>query len=158
MAVDTAYQEAVRRIDRARQDGVTELYLSGMGLTEVPSVLGQLTGLQVLDLWRNQISSIPSVLGQLTGLQELKLSRNQISSIPSVLGQLRRLRQLDLDSNQISSIPSVLGQLRRLEILSLDNNPLNPQFATAYSQGTDVLLQYLRSIAPDPARSKEAKR
>ncbi|MBO1351312.1 MAG: leucine-rich repeat domain-containing protein [Hormoscilla sp. GUM202] len=78
---DRAFADIVfLEIDRARQDGVTELDISGMGLTEVPSVLGQLTGLQVLYLSSNQISSIPSVLGQLTGLQVLYLSSNQISS------------------------------------------------------------------------------
>jgi len=125
MAVDEAYQEAVRRIDRARLDGVTELDLSYMGLTEVPEVLGELTGLQVLNLWENQISSIPEAIGQLTSLQVLFLSGNQISSIPEVLGQLTGLQVLYLDNNLLSSIPEVLGQLTSLQELSLVSNQIS---------------------------------
>ena len=46
MAKDEAYREAEKMIEKARQSGAKELNLSGMGLTELPKALGQMTQLQ----------------------------------------------------------------------------------------------------------------
>ncbi len=39
MARDKAYQDAEQRIEAARQEGATELDLSGLGLTELPEAI-----------------------------------------------------------------------------------------------------------------------
>jgi len=137
--------------------GLQVLNLGRNSISSLPEAIGQLSGLQVLHLDENSISSLPEAIGQLSGLQKLYLQGNSISSLPEAIGQLSQLHVLRLGENRIGSLPEALSQLSQLQVLLLEGNPLNPQFAAAYSQGTEVLLGYLRSIAQDPVRSNEAK-
>jgi Leucine-rich repeat (LRR) protein len=63
MARDEDYREAEEKIEEARRSDATALDLSGMGLTEVPESLGQLTQLQLLNLSGNQVTTLPESLG-----------------------------------------------------------------------------------------------
>ena len=106
---------------------VTELWLSWNGLRgEMPSELGDLTKLRVLNLdFNNWLSGpIPSELGNLSNLEILSLRQNQMSGeIPPELGNLSNLGILDLFSNDLNGrIPPQLGNLANLEILSLGQN------------------------------------
>ena len=106
---------------------VTELDLTGRGLTEIPSELGQLSQLQELHLCCNRLTRpIPAELGQLSQLRVLVLERNRLlGKIPSELGQLSQLQYLTLFNNQLTGpIPLELGQLSQLGHLSLENNQL----------------------------------
>jgi internalin A len=90
----------------------------------LPEALGQLTGLQRLDLSGNQLTGLPEALGQLTRLQELALSGNQLTGLPEALGQLSRLQRFDLNDNQLTALPETLGQLTRLQRFDLNDNQL----------------------------------
>ncbi|MDZ8083250.1 MAG: leucine-rich repeat domain-containing protein, partial [Nostoc sp. DcaGUA01] len=59
-------EELLQIIEQAAKDKVTQLDLSGKGLTALPAEIGQLSKLQTLDLRRNQLSSLPGEIGQLT--------------------------------------------------------------------------------------------
>ncbi|HEY1187586.1 MAG TPA: COR domain-containing protein [Gemmata sp.] len=157
MARDAAYQKAEARIAEAQRIGAISLHLIGMGLTEVPGSLDQLTQLQRLSFSSNQLSSLPESLGQLTQLQSLDLDRNRLSSVPASLGQLAQLQTLSLSYNQLSSLPASLGQLTQLQELNLDNNPLNPELAAAYKQGFSAVMAYLRAKAEKSIVLNEAK-
>ena len=101
-----------------------------------------MTGLQSLNLVHNQLTSLPESLGQLTGLQGLDLSRqpadhpagvpgsvdrparpclsdNQLTTLPESLGQLTGLQSLHLSGNQLTTLPESLGQLTGLQNLYL---------------------------------------
>ncbi|MBG1240519.1 leucine-rich repeat domain-containing protein, partial [Nostoc sp. NZL] len=52
-------EELLPIIKQAARDKVTELDFSGQGLTTLPPEFGQLTNLQTLDLYSNQLSSLP---------------------------------------------------------------------------------------------------
>ena len=95
---------------------------------QIPSKIGDLTKLDVLDLRANQLSgSIPTELGNLIELTFLDLRANQLSGyIPSELGKLTKLKVLRLGENQLSgSIPPELGNLKYLVKFDLraDQNP-----------------------------------
>jgi hypothetical protein len=80
----------------------------------IPGAIGDLTGLEHLDLSMNQLSGgISPELANLTNLLVLNLASNQLSGgIPSELGNLPNLEQLDLSSNLLSGpLPLSLGNL-----------------------------------------------
>ncbi len=118
------HKEALRRIQKAKQENASVLDLKSLQLTSVPGELGQLAGLTRLYLSFNLLVSVPGELGQLAGLQWLDLSHNQLTGVPEELGRLRKLETLRLDSNQLTSVPEQLGQLAKLKRLDLDHNRL----------------------------------
>ncbi len=79
----------------------------------------RVVGLSLLD--KELSGPIPSEIGQLTGLQGLDLRFNGLTGeIPPALGQLTNLTYLNLNGNELSgSIPPELGQLANLEFLAL---------------------------------------
>jgi len=136
MAQDNAYLEAKKRIEEARRSGARKLSLSGMGITELPAKLGQLTQLQILDLAHNGLTALPEVVGQLTQLQILNLDYNGLTALPGVVGQLTQLQYLSLANNGLTALPVGVGQLKQLQSLDLSNNRL-----TALPEGVEQLRQ-----------------
>ena len=129
-------EEAVRRIDQAAEEKLTQLDLSGLDLEELPPEIGKCTQLETLvlrekfyeekrELVRNKLTEFPDAVLQLTNLKILSLSYNQITSIPDALGQLSHLTFLDLGDNQITSIPDALGQLSNLTLVNLSSNQIS---------------------------------
>ena len=109
--------------------GLEVLDLSRNGLTgEIPSDLGDLTALTTLDLSANDLGGgIPSDLGKLTNLQVLYLASNNLNRpIPVELGNLTNLTELDLSGNRLSGrIPAELDKLTNLQVLDLSDNRLS---------------------------------
>ncbi|WP_293276673.1 MULTISPECIES: COR domain-containing protein [unclassified Microcoleus] len=131
---DMTREELLQLIDKAADEGSTELDLAGLGLEELPPEIGKCTQLETLVLGKfdeekreslgNKLTEFPDVVLQLTNLKILSLFNNQITSIPEAIGQLLNLTQLDLRDNQITSIPEAIGQLSNLRVLSLFNNQI----------------------------------
>ncbi|WP_293338100.1 leucine-rich repeat domain-containing protein [Microcoleus sp. CAWBG58] len=121
-------------IDKAADEGSTELDLAGLGLEELPPEIGKCTQLETLVLGKydekkkewigNQLTEFPDVVLQLTNLKILNLSNNQITVIPDAIGQLSQLTELNLGNNQITLIPEAIGQLSNLTYLVLNNNQI----------------------------------
>ncbi|XP_023742546.1 putative receptor-like protein kinase At3g47110 [Lactuca sativa] len=94
----------------------------------IPSSIGQLKGLALLNLSYNSISSkIPPEIGQLENLQELFLAKNRFTSnIPNSLGNLGRLTHIDLSSNELGgNIPTSFTNFKSLISMDLSMNKLN---------------------------------
>ena len=85
----------------------------------IPTTIGDLTGLRVLDLSDNSLTgSLPTQLEKLTSLTQLQLHGDNLSGgIATQLGELKAtLTQLRLDGNNLSgSIPSALQDLTGLQ-------------------------------------------
>ena len=113
-----------KKIAEALKTGATELVLSGMGLTELPDSLRQLTQLTSLNLSGNRLTTLPDSLGQLTQLTILHLSDNQLTTLPDSLGQLTQLTILHLYNNQLTEVPNWEGKFPNLTRLTMGNNKL----------------------------------
>jgi len=130
MSSDSANRWAQRRIEKARDSGVTELDLSVPKrsnvpkLTKIPKSLGLLTQLESLDLSNNQLISLPKSLENLTQLKFLNLSYNQFITLPDWLGNLVQLEMLSVANNQLLALPKSLCNLTQLKSLFIYGNRL----------------------------------
>jgi internalin A len=106
--------ERISRIPSWLAEGLpklTELYLGGQDVTEVPANLNRMSSLRKLYLAGNSISVIPSEITQLSELEELDLRGNNIEVIPPTFGQLRGLTYLDLAENPLAVPPEILERV-----------------------------------------------
>jgi protein phosphatase 1 regulatory subunit 7 len=85
--------------------------------------LGGLSGLRVLDLGANRISSLDGALYDLPLLQELWLGKNKLASADGVGRVAGTLRRLDLQSNRLEDM-SFVAELSQLEELYLSHNAI----------------------------------
>jgi Leucine-rich repeat (LRR) protein len=128
--------------DRIFQVDLQDNNLSGA----IPSSLGNLTGLQNLNLFDNRLTGkIPSSFSDLTNLQTLFLGRNQLSdSIPSFFGNLTNLVSLYLEQNRFSgNIPASLGNLHNLQTLELYDNKLSGPIPASLGNLTNLQQLFL---------------
>ena len=101
----------------------------------IPSELGQLTALSLLNLSLNLLTGqIPSELGMLVNLQEITLYRNIISgTVPESLTKMISLRRFDISSQQFDSnttppkelsgsFPRDWSKCTSLEVFNIEQN------------------------------------
>ena len=124
MARDRAYWEAEQRIEQAQQEGIIELNLSSIELTEVPEAIASLTQLQQLDLSGNELMELPEAIASLTQLQSLNFYNNQLTALPEAIASLTGLQQLNLSNNRLSQLPEAIASLTQLQNLDLSGNEL----------------------------------
>ena len=121
---------------------VTKLYLWQNSLSgEIPSEIGNLTRLVLLDLAFNSLSgAIPSEIGNLTSLGRLSLQGNQLSgTIPAEIWNLTSLALLRLDYNNLSGeIPAEIWNLTSLEELGLGDNSLSGEIPSEIGNLTNL--------------------
>ena len=120
--------------------------LSGPILTELAS----LAHLRYLDLSYNALTGpIPTELGNLASLTRLNLGANTLSGpIPTELGNLTNLTQLELRYNALRGpIPTELGNLASLTWLSLHWNDLSGPIPTELGNLVSLRLLSLETNA-----------
>ena len=97
----------------------------------IPPRLGELAGLQLVNLAHNQLAGpIPATLGRLRGLRLLVLDGNHLTGpIPPELGSLAALSELWLSANRLDGVvPATLARLDRLSTLRLSGNEFAAPF------------------------------
>lgn len=99
------------------------LILSNNLLRKLPSGIGQLQKLRVLDMEENKLDSVPNEIGRLRELQKLILQSNNLTQLPRAIGQLSQLSYLSVGENSLSFIPEEIGSLENLESLYINDNP-----------------------------------
>jgi hypothetical protein len=111
------------RKERKNVSGLTEeLYMAQCGLVRIHDTLGQLKGLQILDLHSNKLTDIPDELVQLHSLRVLLLHANRIEKLPANFGQLQNLRELDVSQNLIAYLPDGIHKCSKLKIVRFNAN------------------------------------
>ena len=141
LSVEDGIQELIQR-----QEPVHILDLSGQKLSELPTSLLQLKGLQELYLDRNDLSELPEWIGAFKELRVLSLGRNQVRTLPkSLLGLSHCLVKLFLGHNLISEIPFPEYELDRLKHGSIGRNPMQGNISRRWMLWDDF-VQFPRTI------------
>ena len=143
--------ELLALIDRAAEEGWTELDLLGKGLTELPPEIGKLTQLETLILgkWEkekkgsqgfegydfdgerlmplildNLLTELPPEIKSLENLRQLHLSGNRWNNFPLIVTELKKLEKLTIVWSTLTEIPEAIAQLTDLISLDLGNNQI----------------------------------
>ena len=94
-------------------------------LTALPESIGQLAGLQSLNVWNNKLTALPESIGQLAGLQSLDLGFNQLTALPESIRPTRRPASRSTSASiSWTALPESIGQLAGLQSLIVWNNKL----------------------------------
>ncbi|MGC9393441.1 MAG: leucine-rich repeat domain-containing protein [Anaerolineae bacterium] len=122
MSRGQARRQAVEEALARAAKGSTWLYLSDMGLREVPPEVWDLAHLTELDLRDNRLKVLPPDIARLTNLERLSLDGNRLEVLPPEIGQLAHLEWLDLDGNRLTTLPPEFARLQALTHLQLQYN------------------------------------
>ena len=116
---------AEARIAVAKRRGARKLGLAQLGLTKLPSTIGELEKLQILDLSGNRFQALPEFICDLPHLSHLVISDNDLNHLPDRIGELENLQYLDAGTNKLHLLPETIGDLTRLSVLVLEDNELH---------------------------------
>ena len=90
---------------------VVKLILNEFGVTTLPSSIGALTELKVLDVFGDRkraypfLKSIDPAIGNCTKLEELLLNQNDLVTLPAEITKLQKLRTLSIADNHLKDLP-----------------------------------------------------
>lgn len=102
-------------------DSVCELNITGQGIGgALPSQIGKLRNLKVLNASNNKMTGLPAELGQLSQLEVLDVSNNQLTGLPMELGNLKQLREFNLKGNAYSEqdLAGIAAKLPQAQIVT----------------------------------------
>src|SRR5919199_1730113 len=153
-------EELLQLIDKAADEGQTELDLAGLGLEELPPEIGKCTQLETLVLgkktedWElfdgkyrpklitNQLRTLPEELRALGNLRSIDLSGNPFGTMPELLLEMKQLESLNLTRIGLTAIPDAIAQLSNLTQLDLSNNQITsiPEVIGQLSNLTQLFL------------------
>ncbi len=97
------------------------LFCSDNPFTEVPEVLGECAGLEMVGFKANRIQHVPAA-SLPPQLRWLILSDNQVAVLPTQLGERPRLQKLMLAGNRLSTLPDSLSACANLQLLRIAAN------------------------------------
>jgi internalin A len=134
------------------------LYLSSLGLKNLPPKIGELKLLGVLDLSINNLTTLPVEIGKLSNLNYLDVSDNKLDSLPIEITKLKDLSFLILSNNQITTLPKEINDLKQLKVLNLNGNPLPiPPEILGRINEPKTILHYYFTIAGRKVDLNETK-
>ncbi len=130
---------------------VSGLNLSNAGLSvlRLPPSLFLLTELYIQ---KNSLSVLPSSLGQLRALRVLDVSYNSLTSLPLEMGSLFELRDLNVSCNRLTELAvDVFGRLHKLEVCQHEGNNLVSPPLSVLSGGAYAIFRFCCDSMAVPA-------
>lgn len=99
------------------------LDLSNRKLDKLDMSIFNRTELEALNVSSNSLSgALPSQIGNLKNLKILNASNNNFTGIPAEVGQLSQLEILDFSNNNLTGLPNELGNLKNLKTFNISGN------------------------------------
>ena len=103
-------QDVKLKIRHAKRGNVKQLDLSGMGLSELPAEITQLSMLESLNLSNNKLSSLKRIV-ELSNLREIDASNNLITQLPQEMLNMWSIESISLYGNPIITSHPGLAQI-----------------------------------------------
>ncbi|KAL4625120.1 hypothetical protein ACB092_05G001200 [Castanea dentata] len=99
---------------------VLQLYLGGTAITKLPTSIGHLTSLVLLDVRDcKSLTCLPSVIFNLKLLKDVNISGcSRLDRLPENVGNAESVEELDVSGTAIREVPSSIGLLKNLKVLS----------------------------------------
>ncbi|KAH9782180.1 ADP-ribosyl cyclase/cyclic ADP-ribose hydrolase [Citrus sinensis] len=118
----------------ASMEDLSKLCLDGTSITEVPSSIELLTGLELLNLNDcKNLARLPNSINGLKSLKTLNLSGCcKLENVPDTLGQVESLEELDISGTAIRRPPSSIFLMKNLKALSFRGCNGPPSSASWY--------------------------
>ncbi|KAH0660646.1 hypothetical protein KY285_029254 [Solanum tuberosum] len=106
---------------RGNMESLSELLLARTAIWELPSSIGQLCGISLLDLRSCEyLVRLPASVSEMRKLKILILKGcSRLAILPENLGDLNELEELYAGNTAIWQLPDSIGKLSKLKILSL---------------------------------------
>jgi hypothetical protein len=103
---------------------ITELNISNNRFQTLPTIIFQMSSLELLDISNNSLSMISPEIGNLTKLKALSARNNLITVLPKTIIKISHLQELNLAGNEFTQFPLSLLQLQNLKSLYLGANKI----------------------------------
>lgn len=104
------------------------LDLSSRNLEKLEMSVFEKSELESLNISSNNLSdALPSQIGNLKNLKVLNASNNSFTGVPAELGQLTKLEVLDFSNNNLTGLPNELGELKNLKKFNISGNEFSKQ-------------------------------
>ncbi|KAF2133448.1 L domain-like protein [Dothidotthia symphoricarpi CBS 119687] len=129
--------DVISQIATLRELKLAENALQG----DLPSVLGNMSQLEVLELQNNKLTSLPAEIRQLTHLRTLNVAENQLETVPMDLFTATPLTELFASKNRFSGYFFTIDAAEHLQHLQLSMNSL-----TSLSKSDIVRLPALKHL------------
>ncbi|KAH3745769.1 leucine rich repeat protein [Pelomyxa schiedti] len=98
------------------------LFVSSNRLTQISEEIGNLSNLELLHCFNNEISTINAALGRLQNLKDLDVSGNPLTELPNEIGHCTALESLNASDCHLSELPPSITNLKRLCVLNVSDN------------------------------------
>ncbi len=121
-AIRLSLKKPTGELTKADYEKIKELDLSWNRLTKVPKGLENLTQLEELWLYENQLTDVKG-LEKLTDLKELHLTNNQLTEVPKGLEKLTQLKGLILTNNPDLTKAQIVELQKALPKCYIYSNP-----------------------------------
>ncbi|KAL4625614.1 hypothetical protein ACB092_05G038400 [Castanea dentata] len=101
---------------------VLKLYLGGTAITKLPTSIGHLTGLVLLNLRDcKSLTCLPSNIFNLKLLKDVNISGcSKLERLPENVGNAESVEELDVSGTAIRKVSSSIGLLKNLKVLSFN--------------------------------------